>query len=187
MRESIARYLAEAGGIELVIANAGIGASESLRTADPESVALLLRTNVIGVTNTLLPFLPSMLAQRSGTLVAVGSVAGYRGLPTGPHYCASKAALLRLMEGLRMDLAGTGVHAMTLCPGFVRTEMSDASRYHRPFLLELEAALPLMMRAIERRRATYTFPWQMRLLSEVMRAAPEWLLRRALLELRRDA
>lgn len=180
VRLAVADFVARAGGADLVIADAGVGSNAPLLSGDSASVARLMSVNVIGVTNTIVPFVPVMLRQGSGTLVAVSSMAGHRGLPWSTAYSASKAAVIAFMDGLRMQLAGTGVHAMTLCPGFVRTPMTAHLRHWLPFLLEPDAAVALMSKAIERRFGTYTLPWQMRLVRSVMMHAPEWLLRRVL-------
>lgn len=177
MQEASRRFLDAAGGVDLVIANAGIGIRDGLREGEAGEVARLMRTNVIGVTNTVVPFVPAMIAQRSGVLCAISSMAGHRALPGRTAYCASKKAVTTFMDGLRMDLHGTGVHAMTICPGFVRTPLTEGMDA-LPFLVELEDAVRAIAGAIEARRTTYTFPWQMRLLKEVVVRAPEWLLRR---------
>jgi short-subunit dehydrogenase len=171
-------YLEWAGGIDCVIANAGIG--EGLgRRGSAERVAEVFAVNTIGVTNTVLPFLSAMKAARSGTLVAIGSVAGHRALPGSASYSASKAAVRVFMDALRMELTGTGVHAMTICPGFIRTPLTDKNSFGMPFLMDCDEACHLMVRSIERRDRTYTFPWQMSLVSLGLRCAPEWLVRRA--------
>jgi short-subunit dehydrogenase len=180
VRRAAEDFVAQAAGIDLVIANAGVGRGGSLLDGDASSVARLMAVNVIGVTNTIVPFVPVMLGQKSGTLVAMSSMAGHRGLPWHAAYAASKAAVIRFMDGLRIELAGTGVHAMTLCPGFVRTAMTDHLGAGLPFLLEPEAAANLMARAITRRARTFTLPWQMALLRGLFVHAPEWLVRRML-------
>jgi short-subunit dehydrogenase len=157
---------------------AGVGIRNALREGNAEDVARLVQINVIGVTNTVVPFVPALLAQGSGVLCAVSSVAGHRALPGRAAYSSSKRAVTTFMDGLRMDLHGTGVHAMTICPGFVRTPMTDGMK-GMLFLVELDDAVRQMAGAIEARRNTFTFPWQIRALRRVLALAPEWLLRRA--------
>lgn len=178
MHAAVNDFVQRAGGVDRVIANAGIGIGDTLREGDSESVARLMHVNLIGVTNTLVPFIPIALRQKSGTLAAVSSVAGHRGLPGRAAYSASKAAIITFMDALRMQLVGTGVHAMTLCPGFVHTPLTETLQHDLPFVLEVDAAARLMQRAIEASKKTYTLPWQMDLLRHVMVHAPEWLLRR---------
>ena len=177
MRAAIERFLGDAGGVDGVIANAGVGSGRPLRDGDAEEVARLMRINVIGVTNTVVPFVPVMLAQRAGVLCAISSMAGHRATPGRVPYAASKKAVTTFMDGLRMDLHGSGVHAMTICPGFVRTPMTEGMN-EMMFVVECDEAVRLMAGAIEARRNTFTFPWQMNLLKEVLMRAPESLVRR---------
>jgi short-subunit dehydrogenase len=179
MQEAARAFLGTAGGVDLVVANAGVGIKSALLEGDSESVARLMQINVIGVTNTIIPFVPAMVAAKSGVLVAVSSMAGHRALPGRAAYSASKAAVITFMDGLRMDLHGTGVHAMTICPGFVRTPMTDVLDHKMPFLVEVDVAAEDMAKAIERHDRTFSFPWQMRALRHFMVRAPEWMLRRA--------
>ncbi len=177
-RKAIDRFLADAGGVDLVLANAGVGIKSALLEGNAEDVARLMQVNVIGVTNTIVPFIPVMVEQGAGVLCAVASMAGHRALPGRVAYSASKKAVITFMDGLRMDLHRTGVHAMTICPGFVRTPMTDGMK-NMPFLVELPDAVRVMSDAIESRRDTFTFPWQMNVLKEVLTRAPEWVVRRA--------
>lgn len=177
MGRAIEGFLSAAGGADLVIANAGVGIKNTLHEGRADEVAWLMGINVIGVTNTIVPFVPALLQQGSGTLVAVGSVAGHRAIPGRAAYSASKACVKTFMDGLRMDLTGSGVHAMTLMPGFVETPLTE----HNPemiFVLDVDTAVQKMTRAIAAQRSTFTFPWQMSLLSGVMKIAPESMLRR---------
>ena len=179
MRDTIDAFLVAAGGVDLVIANAGIAVYGAEKHGDAEAVAQLMSVNVIGTTNTIIPFIPVMLRQRAGVLCSVASMAGHRALPGLVSYSASKRALISFMDGLRMELHGTGVHAMTLCPGFVRTAMTEAMK-KPPFLVELDDAVALMTDAIAEHKDTFTFPWQMNMLKEVWTRAPEWMVTRAL-------
>lgn len=180
-------FVERAGGVDLVIANAGIGIAHRLLEGEAEDVAHLMRVNVIGVTNTIIPFLPTLCAARSGVLVAVGSFAGHRAIPGRSAYSASKAAVQVFMDGLRMDLVDSGVHAMTICPGFVRTPLTE-NNPDMMFVLEVEQAVAAMRGAIEARRNHFTFPWPMNLLKEVVKRAPEsWLRKLAPRPRRSDA
>jgi short-subunit dehydrogenase len=177
VQQAVDAFVQRAGGADLVIANAGVSIRNSIVEGDAESVARLMAINVVGVTNTIVPFVPVMLRQKAGTLVAVSSSAGHRGLPGRAAYSASKAAVTTFMEGLRMTLHGSGVHAMSLCPGFVRTPMTASLGPKLPFVLDVNKAAELMAEAIEKRAGTYTLPWQMNLLTHVLKVAPEWLVR----------
>jgi short-subunit dehydrogenase len=177
MAKGATEFVDRAGGVDLVVANAGIAIPDRIRKGDSESIANLMRVNVIGVTNTIVPFVPLMLRAHGGVLAAVSSVAGLRPMPGRAPYSASKAAVNTFMEALRLDLLGTGVHAMAICPGFVHTPMTAKLR-NMPFVIEADEAVRLMAGAIERREALFTFPWQMRVMTSLMRHAPDWAIRR---------
>lgn len=179
MTTAARQFLAWAGGADLVLANAGIGEGRRSERIDPERAGNVLSVNVLGVANTLFPFVAPLREQGAGILAAIGSVAGFRAMPGSLSYSASKAAVRTLLDGLRMELHGSGVHAMTLCPGFIRTPLTDKNTFDMPFLMECERACELMVRAIERRETTYVFPWQMRVAGFVLRNGPEWLVRTA--------
>lgn len=178
MEAAAAAFLGAVGGVDVVVANAGIGIANRLREGQAAEVAELFRTNLIGVTNTVLPFVPAMIAAGSGVLVGMGSVAGFRALPGRAAYCASKAAIRTFMDGLRLELRGTGVHAMTICPGFVTTPMSARLPGKRPFEVSLEDAVGRIGASIQRRDRVYTFPAPMAALAEVWTRLPEELLPR---------
>lgn len=177
MKDCAERFTAAAGGIDLVLANAGVNIRNGTREGESGEIAWLLGVNAIGVTNTVVPFVPAMLAQGSGVLCAVSSVAGHRALPGRAAYSASKKCVTTFMEGLRQDLHGTGVHAMTLCPGFVDTPLTKDNP-GMMFLISCDQAVREMSVAISARKTEFTFPWQFRLLAPLMKWGPEALIRR---------
>jgi short-subunit dehydrogenase len=176
MTRSAQAFVENAGGVDLVFANAGVGIANRVLEGEAREIAWLMNVNVVGVTNTIVPFVPQMLKQRSGVLCAVGSMAGHQPLPGRAAYSASKACVNTFMSALRMDLHGTGVHAMTLCPGFVTTPLT-ADNPSMMFVIDVPAAVDYMVGAIESHKNTYTFPWQMNLLKEVMTRVPEPVIR----------
>lgn len=177
MSQIAAHFFSAAGGIDLVIANAGVGLKFSVQEETADQVVRLMNTNVNGVINTLLPFIPAMVARGSGVLVGMSSTAAFRALPWRSAYCASKAAVKVYMDGIRMELRGTGVHAMSICPGFVDTPLTTDTP-QRVFLVDVPVAVRKIARAIERRRNTCVFPWQLRILRHVWPRIPErWLVK----------
>jgi short-subunit dehydrogenase len=178
MAAAATAFAAENGGVDLVIANAGIGIPSQTLQGKSEPIAALMRINVLGVTNTVVPFVPIMVQQGAGVLAAMGSVAGQRGLPGRAAYSASKAAVATFMDALRQDLRGTGVHAMTLCPGFVKTPLTDKLPGKLPFIIPCDQAVALIAGAIDRRERRFLFPWQARAIGGLLRLMPEsWLHR----------
>ena len=133
MRDYAAQFLEQAGGIDLVIANAGVGTPDKLSSGDAAFHAEHFAVNVIGLLNTMLPFVPRMIQQQHGQLAAISSVAGFRALPGSTTYAATKAAVRTLMEGYGWQLQPHGITVTTINPGFVVSEMTAvcASSCHR--------------------------------------------------------
>lgn len=176
-----ADFCSRHGTPDIVIANAGISAGT--RCDNPEDVATLervLQTNVTGLAATLSPFVEPMRNRRSGALVGIASVAGFRGLPGNGAYSASKAAAINWLEALRVELHGSGVRVVAVCPGYIETPMTEANRFPMPFLISAEDAARRTARAIERGRSLAVLPWQMRVASVFLRHAPNWLFDRLL-------
>lgn len=159
--EATRKVEAALGLIDCVVANAGMGWPRKRLEFDAAATEQLVRTNFLGMTNAFFAALPAMLARGSGHLVAVASLASYQGLPQDAGYAASKAAMRIHCEGLRIELRGTGVDVSTICPGFIRTPLTDRNEFNMPFLLEVEDAARKLLRAIGKRRRIYNYPWQL--------------------------
>jgi NAD(P)-dependent dehydrogenase (short-subunit alcohol dehydrogenase family) len=181
VRAAAEAFTARFGLPDLVIANAGVSAGTSGGEAgDLAALERILRTNVVGLAASLQPFVEPMRARGTGILAGVASVAGFRGLPGAGAYSASKAAAITWLESLRVELAGSGVAVVTLCPGYVDTPMTRVNRHPMPFLLPVDAAVRRMARAIDARRSWVVVPWQMALVGWLLRRMPNWLYDRAL-------
>ena len=176
MRRAAQAFCAQAGGADLVIANAGISEPDRLLACDPAQAADIIQTNVQGVLYTLLPFVPPMVSGGGGHLVAIGSVAGFRGLPGKGAYCASKAAVKTLMDAYRPTLRRHGIRVTTIEPGFIATELTAKNRHPMPFLMPADKAARLIQRAIARGAANYVLPWQMRLVIPFLVRVPDVFL-----------
>jgi len=169
-------FIAHHGVPDIVIANAGISAGTwSERAADIAVLAKIMQVNVLGMAATLQPFAAPMRARGSGVLVGIASVAGFRGFAGAGAYCASKSAAVTWLESLRLELHGSGVDVVTICPGFVATPLTAANRNPMPFLLEAPEAARRIARAIGARKRLAIIPWQMRLVFFVMRRMPNAL------------
>ena len=148
------------GPIDVLIANAGVVTATHATKLKPDEVARVLQTNVFGAANSVAAVLPSMLERRSGRLVAIASLAAYRGLPSSAAYSASKAALSSYFESLRIDLKGSGVDVTIIYPGLIKTP-ATAGRAKMPYLMEVDYAARKIIWAIERGKKVYAFPWQL--------------------------
>jgi short-subunit dehydrogenase len=179
---SAIREVAERLGapVDLLVANAGVGAPTVLEPMNVPDLEKMYRVNVFGVIYSIEAVLPEMLARQSGHLVAVSSLAAYKGLPGESGYSSSKAAINNFMEGLRIQLRGKNIAVTTVCPGFVRTPMTEVNQFKMPWLLEADEAARRIVRALKRRKKVYNFPWQMSVLMRLTRWVPDWLVARAM-------
>ena len=119
---------AKHGVPDIVIANAGVSRGTLVEHAeDLEAFRAVFDTNVAGIVHTFHPFVAPMRAAGRGTLVGIASVAGFRGIPGSAAYSASKAAAIKLLESLRVELRASGVRVVSVCPGYVATPMTDRS------------------------------------------------------------
>jgi len=169
-------FAARFGAPELVVANAGISAGTAAESLDDVAkLRRVLEVNVVGLAATLAAFAPAMRGAGRGTLAGIASVAGFRGLAGNGAYSASKAAARIWLESLRAELHGSGVSVVCVCPGYIDTPMTRINRFRMPFLITADQAVPRIARAIAARKRVAVIPWQMALVSIVLRALPGWL------------
>jgi NAD(P)-dependent dehydrogenase (short-subunit alcohol dehydrogenase family) len=176
VKEHYAAIKAHWGGLDWAILNAGVGDSLSARDFSAENYRWTFATNLGGAANWMEAVIPDMIAAGHGVIAGIGSLAGFRGLPHSGAYSASKAALHCMLESARVDLRGTGVDVVTVCPGFVRSEMTARNEDWMPFLLETADGARRIIEGIQSRRRVVHFPWQLSLpMIYVARHLPGWL------------
>ncbi|SHN42924.1 hypothetical protein SAMN05192549_115101 [Duganella sacchari] len=167
-------FLAHAGGVDVVIANAGVSAGTLTEHAEDIAVfADIINTNVIATAATFSPFIAAMRAQRTpGRLVGIGSVAGIRGLPGAEAYSASKAAVISYCESLRLEMKPYGIRVVTICPGYIDTPMTQGNPYPMPFLMAPEKFAAVAAGVISAGRSYAVIPWQMGIVAKLLRMLP---------------
>jgi short-subunit dehydrogenase len=182
MRAAASQLNSRFGQIDLLIANAGIGVTNDGAELDAEKVANVINVNVIGASNSAAAVLPEMVTRGSGHLVVISSLAAYRGLPKSAAYCASKAAVSAMFESLRLDLKPRGIDVTIIHPGFIKTPLTAGRQAQLPWLQELDAAVKKIVRAIEARKKSYAFPWQLATIVRAGMIMPnfmyDWISRR---------
>jgi short-subunit dehydrogenase len=129
---AVATFVEAAGGLELVIANAGIAYYGPFTELAVERAEAMTRVNWLGTLYTVRAALPHLLAQRKGHIVVVSSGAGLRAFPSAAVYGATKAAQRAFAEALRHELAGTGVSVTTVFPGEIRSSLHDHEKDRMP-------------------------------------------------------
>jgi short-subunit dehydrogenase len=174
-----ARWVAAAGRIDLLFANAGISGGTGGVTEPAAQVRAIFETNVTGVLNTALPALEAMAAQPPGPdgvrgrIAVVASLAAFVASASAPAYCASKAAVqawAEAMDGVERGRRGVRFHAV--CPGYVRTPMTAHNPFPMPFLMDAEEAARRTLRGIARGRTRIAFPWPTYLGARLVGALP---------------
>jgi NAD(P)-dependent dehydrogenase (short-subunit alcohol dehydrogenase family) len=187
LQEKVRELEQTLGPAELLIASAGIGMETpalELRAAD---VARVIEVNLIGVTNSVAAVLPGMIERRRGHIVALSSVASFRGLPRLLAYSASKAGLNAFMQGLRTEVLHLGVHVTTICPGWIRTPMTARLHGKLRDILALDTAVAQILYAIDRKRPFHAFPrataWRLTILGWLPRSWQDAYLGRKMRQL----
>lgn len=148
--------------LDLIIANAGIsGGTGGVMNGEPLSQAReIFETNITGVLNTIDPALEMMQQTgNKGQIAIISSLAGYRGWPTAPAYSASKGAVRFYGEALRGSLRNTGIEVNVICPGFIKSRMTDANDFHMPMLMSAEKAARIIADGLEKNKGRISFPF----------------------------
>ena len=161
-----------AGGIDILIANAGSHLPSEVESFDAEQYMGLMSLNYAGSLNCIQAVLPEMLKAGRGHIVGVASLAGYRGVPSAAAYGASKAALIHFLESLRFHIEPKGVEVTIVNPGFVRTPLTDKNDFKMPFLIEADKAARIICNGIQRGRREITFPFLFASFIKLLRIVP---------------
>ncbi len=125
MQDVVAACIAALGGLDIVVANAGIGIIGSVADSDPADWRAMMDINYLGTANIAQAALRPMLAQGRGDIVAIASAGGTKGYPDWSGYCASKWAVVGFMECLAQEVTSQGIRVSTICPGGVDTPFWD--------------------------------------------------------------
>lgn len=171
-------FMQHAGGIDIVIASAGISRGTLTEySEDIEVFDRILATNVTATVATFSPFLETMKQQavagdRGCRLVGIASVAGIRGLPGASAYSASKAAVISYCESLRVELKKEGIKVVTIAPGYIDTPMTQVNDYAMPFLMPSEDFAQQAADTIAAGGSYRVIPWQMGVVAKILRLLP---------------
>lgn len=176
MKSAAEAFIQSVGVPDVVIANAGVSSGTLTSEAKDQVVfEQIMRTNVMGMVHTYQPFVEAMRMRGSGTLVGISSIAGFRGIPGSGAYSASKAAATAYLESLRVELSSSGVNVLTVCPGYIKTPMTDVNPFYMPFLMDADRAARSIRKAIIKKKRFHVLPWQMSLVGFFLRLMPRYL------------
>ncbi len=124
------------GGLDVLVNNAGIGATGHFAEVSPERLRAIMEVNFFGLTETTRAFLPLLRQGTTPAIVNISSIAGKRGIPARSEYSASKFAVQGFSEALRTELAKDGIDVLVVCPGLTQTNFSKN-------MLEQKARMPM--------------------------------------------
>jgi len=177
-RDGMGAFMAQrdaARPLDLVIANAGIAVPGGNLNELDRLTRQVFATNIDGVLNTIHPAISAMLPRGRGQIAIIGSLAGFRGLPSAPAYAASKAAVRSYGEGLRAPLAKRGIRLSVVAPGFVRSGITARNRFPMPFLMDAERAAAIIVRGLAHNRGRIAFPFPTYFGAWLLNTMPDWL------------
>lgn len=175
--EAVAQWLTQCENkapIERVFANAGVSTGEE--TSD--NVRRTFATNVGGVVNTVLPAIEIFRNGQERTtkqIVITSSIAGYGPLKACPSYSATKSCVKTWGLALRGMLAPEGIAVSVICPGFIRSRITDANTCPMPFFMEADKAASIILKRADKNKGMISFPWPMRLSTWFLSIMPQFL------------
>ena len=176
MQSAASDFIQRYGCPDIVIANAGISQGTLTEYAEDSKVfESILATNVTGIVNTFQPFITVMRTQGKGNLVGISSVASYRGLPGASAYSSSKAAANSYLESLRVEMYGSGVSVITICPGYIVTPMTANNPFQMPFIMTAETAAKKIVHIINHKKIFSVIPWQMGIVARILKLLPNFV------------
>jgi short-subunit dehydrogenase len=150
------------GGLDVLVANAGIGAYGAFADIDMEFAERLIRVNVLGTLHAVHAVLPGMIARRRGHIVVLGSIAGRIGAPFEAVYSASKFAQVGFTEALAVEVSPYGVGVSMVNPGPVQTDFFDARGHSydrtRPKQVPARQVAEAVLKAVEHDRLEQLVP-----------------------------
>jgi short-subunit dehydrogenase len=161
--------------IDSVIFMAGVYEPCSVFESDINATQNIININLMGAFNTIHAVLPIMRAQKSGQIALCGSVAGYRGLPNGQPYSATKAAIINLAETLRLEEKQNGIDVRLISPGFVNTPLTQKNKFAMPMMIEPEQAAKAIIQGLLGQSFDIHFPKKFTCIMKMLHLLPDWL------------
>ena len=174
LAHAAADFIAREGGADIVIAGAGVSSGTlTERPGDLAEFGHIFAVNVMATVATFAPFIDTMKHDTGRRrLVAIGSVAGIRGMKGAGAYCASKSAVHTYAESLRLELQPHGIRVVTIAPGYIDTPMTRQNHFPMPFLMPVDRFAAAAARAIDAGTSYRVIPWPMGIVAKLLRLLP---------------
>ena len=163
------------GIIDGIIYVAGDYTPLNSTTWNVEEVDKMIAVNFTGAAKVLGFIVPKFLKQNNGHIVMIGSLSGFRGLPTAIGYGASKAAMMHLAENIKADLYKTPIKIQLINPGFIKTRLTEKNNFKMPFIMSVEDAAKRVIIAMNSNRFQTNFPLIFSLLFRASNLLPAFI------------
>ena len=162
--------------IDISFFSTGIHDPKSEKSLDLDKVRQIMEVNFFGTINSVNAVYKYYKERKSGQISIVSSVAGYRGLPAGGAYCASKSALTSFTESLNFDMKRNNVRVSLISPGFIKTPMTDQNDFPMPMIKTPEFAAEEIYNGLVKKNAfEIHFPKTFTILVKLLKIMPNWL------------
>ena len=159
--------------LDLIIALAGVSRGSRSREETTAEIREVFAINLDGMLNTVEPAIPLFRHRGQGQIALMSSLAGSRGFPVAPSYCATKAAIRVYGEALRCRLLRENIFVSVINPGFVKSTLTDANPYPMPFRVSAERAARIIKTRLAKGQARICFPVPFAAGSYVLRLLPQ--------------
>ena len=175
--KSIAKSIIEdLGQIDICVFGTGMHDPKSEKKFNLDKIREIMEVNYFGTMNSINSVYEYFSEKKSGHISIISSVAGYRGLPAAGAYCASKSALISFAESLYFDMIRKNVKVSVICPGFIKTPMTDQNEFPMPMIKSAEyAADKIYLGILKRSGFEIHFPKTFTFLMKIIQILPNWL------------
>ncbi len=161
------------GKIDIAVLNSGVSFKSEIESFSSEPARETFDVNVMGMIQCVEVLVPDFIEKNEGMIVGVSSLADGRGFTKSGFYCASKAAATIFLQSLRVELRKYNVKVLTVKPGFVRSPMTDKNEFKMPFLMDVDKAVRIIIKGIEKEKRIIQFPFPTVLGSKILKLLPE--------------
>ena len=179
--EAVTLIKQEWGGLDIAFFNAGTAEYVELDNFDAEIFERTIQNNFLSMVYGIEAVLPMLRQSTSAQLGGMSSTVSFAGIPRAEAYGASKAAIRNMLQGLRIHLLREGVNVFTVCPGFVKTPLTDKNDFPMPMIIEADEAAKIIADGILKRKAEIHFPKRFSLPYKLLSSLPASLYTKLML------
>ncbi len=170
------KIIEKLNNIDMCVFCTGIHDPKSEKILNLGKIKKIMEVNYFGTINSINAVYNYFKEKKSGHISMISSVAGYRGLPAGGAYCASKSALTTYAESLHFDMIRSNVRVSVVHPGFIKTPMTDQNNFPMPMIKSSEFAANEIFKGLIKSNAfEIHFPKNFTFIMKVLKVMPNWL------------